>query len=318
MRVHRLVAHAFLGRPPSTQHYQVNHKDGNKQNNHISNPEYSTGSQNVVHSYRINPGQRIRVGPLAKPILGRSCGTVEWDLRYPSASQAARELELSTSSIYKCCNGVLKSTGGFEFKIADSILDEMLPGEIWKAALHPDTGVRLIPWEVSTLGRIRSSRSLNWGSITSDGYRRAKILVGNVYRNMYVQKLVARTFLSPPPSAERSSVAHKDGDPSNNDVHNLEYMSRSEINLHTYSRGRPRVQPSLRKPVLVSLPEAEEWDRFPSIVAVAKQLGLHAPSISSRLQGRGRRHGGYVFRWAHQDSADILPNEEWRQIVDCT
>lgn len=47
--VHRLVAEAFLGDAPSPSH-QVNHKDGNPGNNHVSNLEYVTPAENKLHS----------------------------------------------------------------------------------------------------------------------------------------------------------------------------------------------------------------------------------------------------------------------------
>lgn len=47
--VHKLVAQAFLGDKPKGM--EINHKDGNKTNNHYSNLEYVTRSQNIVHSF---------------------------------------------------------------------------------------------------------------------------------------------------------------------------------------------------------------------------------------------------------------------------
>jgi hypothetical protein len=52
----RFVAHmvieAFVGR--NTKDLEVNHKDGNKLNNHIDNLEYVTHSENLYHAHRNN------------------------------------------------------------------------------------------------------------------------------------------------------------------------------------------------------------------------------------------------------------------------
>jgi hypothetical protein len=49
--VHRLVALAFLGPPPWGAKTEVNHKDGNRHNNYLSNLEWCTKSMNEKHSY---------------------------------------------------------------------------------------------------------------------------------------------------------------------------------------------------------------------------------------------------------------------------
>src|SRR5688572_19490888 len=49
--VHCLVAAAFLG--PCPAGYEVNHQDGDKAHNDVSNLEYLTRSQNLEHAYRL-------------------------------------------------------------------------------------------------------------------------------------------------------------------------------------------------------------------------------------------------------------------------
>jgi hypothetical protein len=49
-RVHVLVAEAFIGKRP--EGLQINHKDGDKTNNCVSNLEYVTPSENTNHAYR--------------------------------------------------------------------------------------------------------------------------------------------------------------------------------------------------------------------------------------------------------------------------
>jgi hypothetical protein len=48
-RLHRLIAKAFL--PNYSDELQVNHIDGDKANNKLSNLEMVTGSQNMYHSW---------------------------------------------------------------------------------------------------------------------------------------------------------------------------------------------------------------------------------------------------------------------------
>lgn len=47
--VHRLVAKAFIGPPPSERH-QINHLDGNQANNHVGNLEWVTPKENMRHA----------------------------------------------------------------------------------------------------------------------------------------------------------------------------------------------------------------------------------------------------------------------------
>ena len=48
--IHRLVAEYFIPNPHKRT--EVNHKDGNKTNNHAANLEWVTRKQNVLHSFK--------------------------------------------------------------------------------------------------------------------------------------------------------------------------------------------------------------------------------------------------------------------------
>ena len=77
-RLHRLVAHAFLGPPPSHAAREVNHKDGNCNNNRIENLEWASRSENVRHSYATNPSRGNAGSKLARPVLIRHLGSDKW------------------------------------------------------------------------------------------------------------------------------------------------------------------------------------------------------------------------------------------------
>lgn len=65
--IHRLVALAFIPNPDNLP--EINHKDGNKLNNHVDNLEWVTTSENQKHAYSIG---------LSKPKLGEQNPTAKY------------------------------------------------------------------------------------------------------------------------------------------------------------------------------------------------------------------------------------------------
>lgn len=50
LTIHRIVCENFIDNPEDKKY--VNHKDGNKLNNHVDNLEWVTASENMKHSFR--------------------------------------------------------------------------------------------------------------------------------------------------------------------------------------------------------------------------------------------------------------------------
>lgn len=311
--VHRLVARAFLGPPPDELTQVVNHKDWNPSNNHASNLEYVTPAQNVQHSYS-NPKRNTCAAANSKPVVGRQRGTTHWQW-YPSAREAARQSWCSLSSVHRCCTGVVASCRDLEFRFADS-QPPLLSGEEWRAALHPQTGKPIARWKVSSLGRVKSSRNvISWGSKQRDGYRMIGASSEGVCANFRVHRLVARAFLGANPDASSHVVHHKDGDPGNNCVENLTYVTQAENIWHSWNTAFRCRTLATSKPVWGRRVASTFWEWYPSMQEASRRLGVHPSSISAQCRGTGKHAGPYEFCFAELPGSEYILGEEWREII---
>lgn len=128
--VHQLVVRAFLGPPPTSEHTQVNHKDGDKANNAVCNLEYATPRENRAHFLKSAEDMGRKKSP-TKPVWSRPLGETEWQW-HDSIKSAAATLGLDEGSISKCARGLLKHTSQHEFQLADPPEPQLLPGETWQ------------------------------------------------------------------------------------------------------------------------------------------------------------------------------------------
>ena len=103
--VHVLVAQAFIPNPDNLP--TVNHIDGNKHNNHVSNLEWVSYSENNIHA--LDTGLRSpRGNAIAQYTLdGKLVST------YRSACEASRVTGFSRGGISHCLNGRSETSSGY-------------------------------------------------------------------------------------------------------------------------------------------------------------------------------------------------------------
>lgn len=116
--VHRLVAEAFI--PNIENKPFINHKDGNKLNNYVSNLEWCSQKENIQHAHRtglVNIENCIKgQTKVMKPIIQYKNG-IEI-ARYRSIDYASKVLKINRANINCVLTGKYKQAKGFTFKYA--------------------------------------------------------------------------------------------------------------------------------------------------------------------------------------------------------
>ena len=120
VRVHRLVAEAFIPNPNELP--QINHIDGNKENNNVKNLEWVNNSQNMIHAYRtglVTPHPTYGMRGHKNPNGGRKgipIFCVETNQTFSSAAEAERITGISDSCICDCLKGKCDHAHHLHFK----------------------------------------------------------------------------------------------------------------------------------------------------------------------------------------------------------
>lgn len=116
-KVHRLVAENFIENPLNKR--EVNHIDGNKHNNNLSNLEWVTSSENQIHAYKLGlqklHPRRGSENNLSKKIMQLDLeGNLIriWD----SIGEASRNLSIANQNISVCLRRKQNKTNGYKWE----------------------------------------------------------------------------------------------------------------------------------------------------------------------------------------------------------
>lgn len=105
--IHQLVAETFLEHEPGCE---VNHIDGNRYNNDVSNLEWVSHQENMKHAVRLNLVDTSKACTAHRKPITCSNGKV-----YSSIREASKELGILESCISACLHGRYRTSGGYTF-----------------------------------------------------------------------------------------------------------------------------------------------------------------------------------------------------------
>ena len=108
--LHQIVYKVFNNDFNEDKTMVIDHVDGNKNNNNVSNLRKISISENVLAAL-----YETKTNKTGKPVSQYSLNG-DFIATYPSAREAARRLNLDSSTISKVCRGQNKTHGGFIFK----------------------------------------------------------------------------------------------------------------------------------------------------------------------------------------------------------
>lgn len=111
--IHRLVAETYIPNDSPTTRTQINHKDGNKQNNSINNLEWCTPSENDRHAFDTG----------LKKVKGRPIRVVETGDIYESEAECARSINGIQGNIALCLIGRRHTHRGYHFEYVEEGFD---------------------------------------------------------------------------------------------------------------------------------------------------------------------------------------------------
>lgn len=306
IRIHRLVALHFVDNPDITKFNIVNHKDGNKLNNHYTNLEWTDAKTNTEHA--------IEIGLKSFSKQWRAVLQYDEDMNllneYDITAEASRQTGILVRSIQDCCKGISKFT---KSKTSDEKYIWRFRDEKTKIEC-PEGGKEVPGWEnyvVFRNGDIYSKFLQNFmcTTINGDGYEMISFKQKGVYKHTSIHILVGEAFLVKP-EGDGLQINHINCIRNCNDVDNLEYVTVSENSNYMYTVGGRK---DVQKKVFRIHPETKEITIFANLNTASKELNIPYSTLAAAVQGRNKFTAGFVWQY-ESDEIKEIPKSKIRKI----
>lgn len=186
--------------------------------------------------------------------------------------------------------------------------EQELQNEVWKNLPIENYET----YQVSNLGRIKSfkikkeGKILSWGPASaSDNHQKVNLSYQNRTKKFFVHRLVMLAFC-PIENSDKMQVNHKDGNPLNNRLENLEWMTSEENHRHYKEVLIPERKKSGtftvgKKPTLIELTlEGDVKNYYRGIERMAEEIGVSKTTI---------------VRWLKEFSCDDIIDKRIKNIV---
>ena len=273
--VHILVILMFKG-PPDDPRKTVDHINRIRHDNRPVNLRWATPEEQAANR---DIGQ---IGSNGKGIKQLTLDGVLIKI-WPSRKEAGRVLKLNPIEIGRSCERGegLNKYAGYRWLNLD---EEVLPGEIWKESENP----AFEGYSFSSMGRVKTITGKFTYGTKGGGYRRLESSTSGTRVTTQIHRLICEAFLGPSPL----EVNHKDGNKSNNIIHNLEYVTHEENMRHAWDSG---LNTGFKRGVIQYSLDGIEIARYESIRQASLTTGIK--SVDANLSGRIKHAGGFIWKY---------------------